>query len=89
MTTKISISLPDDIAERLSHQPNVSAYVAEALRHRMRMDRTRELLASSGYQLTDVDVAEGRKILDAAAQQMTPDLAAQADTLLARDRPHR
>jgi hypothetical protein len=32
MTAKISISLPDDAAERLSQQPNVSAYVTEALR---------------------------------------------------------
>jgi hypothetical protein len=53
------------------------------------MDRTRELLASSGYQLTDEDAAQGRAILDAAASKMTPDLVAKADALPARERRRR
>lgn len=35
MTVKISISLPDDIAEWLSRQRNTSATVTEAVRARM------------------------------------------------------
>ena len=36
MTKKIAISIPDDVAEKLGEIDNVSAYVTEAVRRRMR-----------------------------------------------------
>lgn len=89
MTVKISISLPDDLAERLSQEPNASAYVADALRHRMSVERTHELLRRSGYDLTDEDVETGRAMVRHARHQVTPELAAKADALLAKHRRQR
>jgi hypothetical protein len=52
----------------------------------MATERTHELLRRSGYHLTDRDIEHGRELLERASGQMTPELAAQADALLAKYR---
>jgi len=53
MTKKIAISLPDDVADHLAGQPNVSAYVAAAVRARMNPSRLEEMLRAVGYEITE------------------------------------
>ena len=36
MTRRITISLPDDVADRLDEAPNASAFIASAVRHTVR-----------------------------------------------------
>jgi Arc/MetJ-type ribon-helix-helix transcriptional regulator len=57
MTRKLSISLPDDIAEQLDHVENASAYIAEAIRLCRSRERTREMLERHGVHVTDDGVA--------------------------------
>lgn len=57
MTRKLSISLPDDVAEELDRVDNASAYIAEAIRLRRRRERTREMLERHGVQVTDEGVS--------------------------------
>ncbi|MDP9793405.1 hypothetical protein J2S43_001917 [Catenuloplanes nepalensis] len=65
MTKKLSISVPDDVAETLAAQPNASAFIAEAVRaHRARL-ATQALLAGAGYTVTGEGVERMRARLEA------------------------
>ncbi|HEX6683177.1 MAG TPA: hypothetical protein VF062_10295 [Candidatus Limnocylindrales bacterium] len=69
MTRKLSISLPDDVAEHLDHVENASAYIAEAIRLRRKRERTRERLARHGIHVTDNGVAAAGDKLKAAEER--------------------
>ena len=60
MTKKIAISVPDDVAERLSAEENVSAYVTEAVRQVMRIEQGRASLEGVGIQVTEEGIAHWR-----------------------------
>jgi hypothetical protein len=85
MTKKIAVSLPDDIAEQLKDKPNVSAYVAEALRRRLAGDEVRTRLREVGYDITDEQVAQARAEDEAmrARAAADPELQAAAAKLYA------
>lgn len=72
MTTRVTVSLPDDVAARLETEQNASAFVAEAVRDRMSRERTAELLTAHGFQITDEGRATARRKLDEARNRMTP-----------------
>jgi hypothetical protein len=57
---KLSISVPQDVAETLADQANVSAYITEAVRDRMRLDALRAELAHAGIQITEPGLAAAR-----------------------------
>ncbi len=74
MTQRITISLPDDLAERLGREGNVSAYVATAVRDRMEREQTWRLLAEHGFPpLTEEGIARARERRLAVAAKMTPE----------------
>jgi hypothetical protein len=82
MTKKLAISVPDDVAERLAREPNVSAFVTQAVRRQMAGERTRMALRQVGFRLTEAGLAEAdRKLVDAQAK-ITPELRAEAAALL-------
>jgi len=82
MTKKIAISVPDDVAERLAKEPNVSAFVTEAVRRQMAGERTLMALRQAGFQITEAGLAEAdRKLVDAQAK-ITPELRTEAASLL-------
>ncbi|MFE9919369.1 hypothetical protein ACFYPG_29865 [Micromonospora sp. NPDC005553] len=83
MTKKITISLPDDLAERLTEEPNASAYVAESLRRRVAGERTREILRQVGFEITDEDVARVHAEMEQLRANITPELREQAAQLQA------
>jgi hypothetical protein len=53
MTTKISISVPDDVAEWLAAQENTSAAIADVVRAHMQSTRTDVVLRRAGFDVTD------------------------------------
>ncbi|HEX6682754.1 MAG TPA: hypothetical protein VF062_08165 [Candidatus Limnocylindrales bacterium] len=69
MTTKFTISLPDELAEYVRATDNASGYIAEAVRRQMAIDATRRANALVGvheippevYEQMDAEVAELRK----------------------------
>jgi hypothetical protein len=57
MTRRVTISVPDDVADQLDALPHrqVSAYVTEALRRRRTADDMRAVLAAAGHRDFDHD----------------------------------
>jgi hypothetical protein len=49
MSKRLTIYLPDDVAERLGREENASAFLTEAARRVMSVEATRAGLAASGY----------------------------------------
>ena len=84
MTKKIAVSLPDDVAERLEGLPNVSAFVADALRHRLRAIDARRQLVDAGFAITDEGIADARARRLAAHAAITDEVREQAEALHAR-----
>jgi hypothetical protein len=90
MTRKLAISVPDDVAERLDREPNVSAYVSEAVRRMIVSERVREGLAATGIEVTPERVAAAADELAALHASVTPQLRAAAEEVLSRvKRPRR
>ncbi|MDG4832381.1 hypothetical protein O7627_24180 [Solwaraspora sp. WMMD1047] len=73
MTKRVTVSLPDDIAERLEGEPNASAYVAEAIRQRAARERGHQMLAEQGFVITEEGRARARQRLAEARERMTPE----------------
>jgi len=84
MTKKLAVSVPDDVAERLSQEPNVSAYVTDAVRRRMAGEKSLEMLRGLGFDLSPEKMAEAREEYRALIDGITPELRAEAAALYAR-----
>lgn len=67
MTVKITVSLPDDVGEKLKGLPagQVSAYVAEAVRHRQLVDYAQDLLTRSGFRTYPRDPVRSAAYIEA------------------------
>jgi hypothetical protein len=72
MSKRVTVNLPDDVADRLGRESNVSAYVTEALRERMEREQTRALLTEHGFSITGEGIARARQRRLAAGAKMTP-----------------
>ena len=83
MTKKITISLPDDLADRLADESNASAYVAESLRRRVAGEKTREILRNVGFTITEAGVARAHAEMEQLKASITPELLEQAAQLKA------
>lgn len=73
MTKRVTVSLPDDIANQLEGEPNASAYVAEAIRQRAAREQGRRILEEQGFAITDEGLARARERLAEADRQWTPE----------------
>jgi hypothetical protein len=55
MSRRVTVNVPDEVAERLEREPNVSQFVTAAIRDRMRHEErlaaTRRMLSDAGYRL--------------------------------------
>jgi hypothetical protein len=69
MTRKLSISLPDDVAAHLDNVENASAYIAEAIHLRRKIERTRAMLARHGIPVTEEGVTAAGEKLRAAEER--------------------
>ena len=83
MTKKIAISVPDDVADRLSAGDieNVSAYVTDAVRRVMRTEQTKRSLRAAGFVIADEGIERWRERL---AKGPTPEAIAAARANIAR-----
>jgi len=80
MTKRITVSLPDDVAEYLAHHPNSSAVVTDAVRAQMdRGSTTRAMLRVAGFNITDEGAAKWRDKL----RPLTEEQRAEGDRWLA------
>jgi hypothetical protein len=77
MSKRITINVPDDVAERLEKLNNVSAFVTEAIRQRMRAETTRAMLEASGFRITDEGMQKWRERLAEGRAKMTPEVLAR------------
>ncbi|SNT65082.1 hypothetical protein SAMN05421812_1205 [Asanoa hainanensis] len=86
MTKKITVSLPDDVAERLGSERNVSFFVADLIRRQITHERTMALLAESGYSITDEEMDEAFSEVQDAKRTMDARLRRHAEEVLATGR---
>ncbi|MET7376027.1 hypothetical protein [Micromonospora arida] len=63
MTVKRSVSLPDDVAEWLDQQPNVSAAITAAVRVQMARRHLDEVLRRAGIEATEAGRTRWRERL--------------------------
>ncbi len=74
MSKRVTVNVPDDVAERLGDEPNVSAYVTEAVRNQMAREQTRRLLDEHGFPpITEEGIARARERRLAVDRKMTPE----------------
>jgi hypothetical protein len=74
MSKRVTVNLPDDVADRLGLETNASAYVTDALRERMEREQTRALLAEHGFPpITDEGIARAKQRRLAAGAKVTPE----------------
>jgi Arc/MetJ-type ribon-helix-helix transcriptional regulator len=76
VTRKISITLPDDVAELLDREENASAYIAEAIRLRQQREHVRDFLARHGYEVTDEGIGRMRARLADKKRRVAAKVAA-------------
>jgi hypothetical protein len=73
MTKRVTVSLPDHVAARLALEPNVSAYVTEAIEAHMRGETVRGQLAAQGIHVTEEALAKWRAKLAELDAYWTPE----------------
>jgi hypothetical protein len=75
MSKRVTVNLPDDVADRLGQEPNASAYVTAALRREI--DRERGLAALADHFgpgiLSEESRARGRARLSGMDARWTPE----------------
>lgn len=83
MSRRVTISVPDDVAEQLDALParQVSAYVTEALRRRRTSDDMRVALAAAGHRKFPYDPAGAAQRL--AERRIAPEVREAAIARLA------
>jgi hypothetical protein len=77
MSKRVTVNVPDDVAERLAQEGNVSAFVTEAVRARMRYETSRAMMAAAGFQFTDEGLAAARRRLRDGRSRMTSEVLAE------------
>jgi hypothetical protein len=89
MTKKLTISVPDDVAERLAQEEDVSDFVAQLVRAETPGEVVRRRHQEAGYHVPEerVDAArEERQRIEAA---ITPEFRAEAEEFAAKLRARR
>ena len=75
---KISVSIPEELADKLEGLPNKSEYVTEALRRRQRADGLAEVFTTHGVTVTAEGVAKMRNRLASKARRRAASTEADA-----------
>jgi DNA-binding GntR family transcriptional regulator len=82
MTRRITVSLPDDVAEYLDKHPNSSAIVTAAVRARMeRAATTRAMLEAAGFRLTPEGQAWARSVLSPLTEEQRAEVRRRGDLI--------
>ncbi|MFI6237274.1 hypothetical protein ACIBD9_27235 [Micromonospora sp. NPDC050784] len=84
MSTEFVIELPDELADRLAEEPDISAFVTECVRKDMADERTLHTLRQAGFALSPARLEQaGRPAMDLAQAAVE---AARAITPIMTDR---
>jgi predicted transcriptional regulator len=70
MSKRITVYLPDDVAERLEQSPNASAFVASAVRSAIRREETDRALIHAGIEVTPEGMAAMRERYEAGKRKL-------------------
>jgi hypothetical protein len=88
MTRRITVSLPDDVAEYLDQHPNTSAAVTEAVRaHMHQAATTRAMLQSAGFNITDEGMARWHDAVRPATEEQRAESRRRLDAIKAGNSP--
>jgi hypothetical protein len=83
MTRRLTISVPDDVAERIDREPNASAFIAELIRRSSRFDSLQAYLRDE-LGVTEEGKSRARaRILGARIEANDPERAARRDAFWA------
>ncbi|MFE9194278.1 hypothetical protein ACFYL6_32200 [Micromonospora sp. NPDC007208] len=74
MSTEFVIELPDELADRLAEEPDISAFVTECVRKDMADERTLHTLRQAGFALSPARLEQAGRVLDRALELITPEL---------------
>ncbi|MET7668115.1 hypothetical protein [Micromonospora luteifusca] len=64
MSTEFVIELPDELADRLSEETDVSAFVTECVRKYVADERTLHTLRQAGFALSPARLEQAGRVLD-------------------------
>jgi hypothetical protein len=70
MSKRITVYLPDDVAERVERAPNASAFIAGAVRESIRRETTESVLAAAGITVTSEGLALMRERYEANKRKL-------------------
>lgn len=73
MARKLSITVPDDLAERLDREPDAEAFLIETARTRVRAEEFRAMLTEQGMVVTPGGRARAAARLAQAAAEWPPE----------------
>ncbi|MGC4839256.1 hypothetical protein ACLQ3D_32600 [Micromonospora vinacea] len=76
MPTEFVIELPDELADRLAEEPDISGFVTECVRNDMTDERILRTLRQAGFALSPAHLKRAGRVLNAALQLITPELGA-------------
>jgi hypothetical protein len=79
VTRKITISVPDDVAERLDREPNVSGYITGLARADIYRETVHQHLAEAGITVTEAGKLRFRERLRRARAGQLPHLPDDTD----------
>lgn len=86
MTKKLAISVPDDVAERLAQEENVSAFVTRLVRGRMGGEEIRRIYRERGTPLSEDEIRRAGEEMDQLQAAITPEKRAELEDFSARVR---
>lgn len=81
MTRKLTISVPDKVADRLAQEDNVSAFITSAVERVMTGEEVRRRHREIGFHIPEEEIARSREEYDRLMAGITPELRAEADEL--------
>jgi hypothetical protein len=84
MTKKLAISVPDDVAERLAQEDNVSGFVTRLVRGRMGGEEIRRIYRERGTPLDEDAIRRAGEEMDRLQAAVTPEFRAEAEEFAAK-----
>jgi hypothetical protein len=82
MAKRVTVNLPDDVAERLNREGDASAFVADAVRARMRSEASRTMMEAAGFRFTDEGLGAARRRIEEGCGRMTSEVRAEGRRML-------
>ncbi|MEV6965331.1 hypothetical protein AB0M47_09465 [Hamadaea sp. NPDC051192] len=71
---RFTVSVPDDVAERLEDVENVSAFVTSAVRARIDQETAQQMMQRHGLNVTDEGVRRARDFLSRRRTEVASDI---------------